>query len=880
MEIASKYNPANTEDKWYAQWMEQDLFSSTPDDREAFTIVIPPPNVTGILHMGHMLNNTIQDVLIRRARMMGKNACWVPGTDHASIATESKVVAKLANEGIKKSDLTRDEFLKHAFEWKDKHGGLILQQLQKLGASCDWNRTNFTMDEGYSEHVINAFIDLYNKGKIYRGTRMINWDPAAQTALSDEEVIHSEEQSKLYYLRYKIAGSEEHLIIATTRPETLLGDTAICVNPNDPRFQHLKGKKAIVPLVNREIPVIFDEYVDMEFGTGCLKVTPAHDMNDHELGKKHKLQVIDILDATGKLNENAQVLIGEDRFVARKKIVPMLEEIQALEKMEDYTNKVGRSERSNAVVEPRLSMQWFCGMDEMAKPALENVMNDTIQFFPENSKNTYRHWMENIREWCISRQLWWGHQIPAFYFGPDTNDFVVAKTAEEALPLAIERTRNSKLTIADLKQEEDVLDTWFSSWLWPIGVFDEKELDYYYPGETIVTGPDIMFFWIARMIMAGYEYKDERPFKTVYYTGLIRDGQGRKMSKSLGNSPDALELIKRFGADGVRAGLLLTSAAGSDLKFPSIENKDGSFDFPLCEQGRNFNNKVWNAMRLVKGWEIEDKECPEASELAYTWFENKLNDSIITINDHFEKYRISDALMCIYKLIWDDFCAQYLEIIKPAYLSPIDRISYDRTVSFFERLMKLAHPFMPFISEEIWHLLGNRDEKDSIMQTSWPTANADAVNAETLKAFDHVFQAVTQVRSVRSSKGMSPKTVLDLYISNGAAVAPLSSVIKKMANIGEFHFDAEKPSQALSFMVGSTEYFIPVEDNINIEEEVAKINEQLKYQQGFLNSVAKKLSNERFVNNAPDKVISIEKQKQADAEAKIKALEEQLAALV
>ncbi len=880
MEIASKYNPANTEDKWYAHWMEQDLFSSTPDDREAFTIVIPPPNVTGILHMGHMLNNTIQDVLIRRARMMGKNACWVPGTDHASIATESKVVAKLANEGIKKSDLTRDEFLKHAFEWKDKHGGLILQQLKKLGASCDWNRTNFTMDEGYSEHVINAFIDLYNKGKIYRGTRMINWDPAAQTALSDEEVIHSEEQSKLYYLRYRIAGSDEHLSIATTRPETLLGDTAICVNPNDPRFQHLKGKNAIVPLVNREIPIIFDEYVDMEFGTGCLKVTPAHDMNDHELGKKHKLQVIDILDATGKLNENAQVLIGEDRFVARKKIVPMLEEIQALEKMEDYTNKVGRSERSNAVIEPRLSMQWFCGMDEMAKPALENVMNDTIQFFPENSKNTYRHWMENIREWCISRQLWWGHQIPAFYYGPDTNDFVVAKTAEEALPLAIERTGNSALTVANLKQEEDVLDTWFSSWLWPIGVFDEKELDYYYPGETIVTGPDIMFFWIARMIMAGYEYKQERPFKTVYFTGLIRDGLGRKMSKSLGNSPDALELIKRYGADGVRAGLLLTSAAGLDLKFPSIENKDGSFDFPLCEQGRNFNNKVWNAMRLVKGWEIENKTCPEASELAFQWFENKLNESIITINDHFDKYRISDALMCIYKLIWDDFCAQYLEIVKPPFGDAIDRISYDRTVTFFERLMKLAHPFMPFISEEIWHLLGDRGEKASIMQRTWPTANTDAVDMDTLKTFDHVFQAVTQIRSVRSSKGMSPKTVLDLYISNGDKIAGLSSVIKKMANIGEFHFNEEKPSQALSFMVGSTEYFIPVEDNINIEEEVAKINEQLKYQQGFLISVAKKLSNERFVNNAPEKVIAIEKQKQADAEAKIKALEDQLAALV
>lgn len=880
MEIASKYNPVNTEDKWYDYWMKQDLFRSTPDDREAFTIVIPPPNVTGVLHMGHMLNNTIQDVLIRRARMMGKNACWVPGTDHASIATESKVVAKLANEGIKKSDLTREDFLKHAFEWKDKHGGLILKQLKKLGASCDWERTDFTMDPGYSKHVINAFIDLYNKGKIYRGTRMINWDPAAQTALSDEEVIHSEEQSKLYYIRYQIAGSDEYLIIATTRPETLLGDTAICVNPNDERFQHLKDKKAIVPIVNREIPIIFDDYVDMEFGTGCLKVTPAHDMNDHELGKKHKLQVIDILDATGKLNENAQVLIGEDRFDARKKIIPMLQEIKALEKMEDYTNKVGRSERSNAVVEPRLSMQWFCDMEEMAKPALENVLNDTIQFFPENSKNTYRHWMENIREWCISRQLWWGHQIPAYYYGPDTNDFVVADNIEDAVKLAIEVTGNTSLTTSDLKQDEDVLDTWFSSWLWPIGVFEQEELDYYYPGETIVTGPDIMFFWIARMIMAGYEYKNERPFKTVYYTGLIRDGLGRKMSKSLGNSPDALELIERYGADGVRAGLLLTSAAGSDLKFPSVENKDGSIDFPLCEQGRNFNNKVWNAMRLVKGWEIEDKAAPEASELAYNWFENKLNESIIIINDHFSKYRISDALMSIYKLIWDDFCGQYLELVKPEYLKPIDRISYNRTVSLFEKLMQLAHPFMPFITEEIWHLLNERDKNATIMLTEWPTADESKVNESELKRFEHIFQVNTQVRSIRSSKGMSPKTVLDLYISNGTSIQDLAAAIQKLANVGECHFDVEKPAQSLSFLVGSTEYFVPVEDNINVEEEVAKLKEQLNYQQGFLNSVSKKLSNERFVNNAPEKVVAIEKQKQADAEAKIKALEEQLAALI
>ena len=880
MEIASKYNPANTEDKWYAYWMERDLFRSTPDDREAFTIVIPPPNVTGVLHMGHMLNNTIQDVLIRRARMMGKNACWVPGTDHASIATESKVVAKLAKEGIKKSDLTRDEFLKHAFEWKDKHGGLILQQLKKLGASCDWERTDFTMDEGYSQHVINAFIDLYRKGKIYRGTRMINWDPVAQTALSDEEVIHSEEQSKLYHIRYQIAGSEEYLIIATTRPETLLGDTAICVNPNDERFKHLADKKAIVPIVNREIPIIFDEYVDMEFGTGCLKVTPAHDMNDHELGKKHKLEVVDILDATGKLNENAQVLIGEDRFDARKKIIPMLEEINALEKVEDYTNKVGRSERTNAVVEPRLSMQWFCDMEEMAKPALENVMNDTIQFFPENSKNTYRHWMENIREWCISRQLWWGHRIPAYYYGAGTNDFVVANTIEEAVELAKEASGNNNLTATDLKQDEDVLDTWFSSWLWPIGVFEEAELDYYYPGETIVTGPDIMFFWIARMIMAGYEYKQERPFKTVYYTGLIRDGQGRKMSKSLGNSPDALELIARYGADGVRAGLLLTSAAGSDLKFPSKKNDKGGIDYPLCEQGSQFNNKVWNALRLVKGWEIEDKNAPEASKLAFEWFENKLNDSIVTINDHFSKYRISDALMCIYKLIWDDFCSTYLELVKPPYLEAIDQYSYDRTVVFFEKLMQLAHPFMPFISEEVWHLLNERGENETILLTEWPTADTSMINESELKRFDHIFQVVSQVRSIRSSKGMSPKTVLDLYISNGKNIQDLSAAIQKLANVGACHFDTEKPSQALSFLVGSTEYFVPVEENINIEEEVAKLQEQLNYQQGFLNTVMKKLGNERFVNNAPEKVVAVEKQKQADAEAKIKALEEQLAALI
>ncbi|MCT4665308.1 MAG: valine--tRNA ligase [Flavobacteriales bacterium] len=877
MELASKYSPNEIENKWYAFWMDQKIFESKPDHREAFTIVIPPPNVTGVLHMGHMLNNTIQDVLIRRARMMGKNACWVPGTDHASIATESKVVAKLASEGIDKKDLTREEFLKHAFEWKDKHGGIILEQLKKLGASCDWSRTTFTMDEDYSEHVIHAFIDLYNKGKIYRGTRMVNWDPKALTALSDEEVIYSEENSKLYHIKYAIEGSEEFLTIATTRPETLLGDTAICINPNDERYQHLKGKKAIVPLVNRVIPIIEDEYVDMEFGTGCLKVTPAHDLNDYDLGKKHQLETINILTEDGKLNKNAQLFVGQDRFEARKSIAKELENQGILLKAEDYQNKVGRSERSNAVVEPRLSMQWFCSMKEMAEPALKNVLDDTIKFHPENTKNTYRHWMENIKDWCISRQLWWGHQIPAFYYGEGENDFVVAKTIEEALPLAQEKTGNTALTTADLKQDEDALDTWFSSWLWPMGVFSKEELDYYYPGETIVTGPDIIFFWIARMIMAGYEYKDEKPFKNVYFTGLIRDGLGRKMSKSLGNSPDALGLIERYGADGVRAGLLLTSAAGNDLKFESVDNKDGSVDYPLCEQGRNFNNKLWNALRLTKMWESEEKETPASNEIAIQWFGNKLAEITAFVNKNFDNYRVSDALKSLYKLIWNDFCSQYLEAIKPAYGDSIDQATLDKTTYFFEELMKLLHPFMPFISEEIWHKLGSQKEGKTIMEEAW--ADHQEFDEQNIKDLEHIFQINTQVRAMRASKGISPRESMEVFATHADFVKPYAALVQKLANVSQIHFDAEKPQQAFSFRIDGSEYFIPANENINVEEELKKLQDELKRTQGSLNGVLKKLSNERFMANAPEKVVILEKKKKSDMETKIQALQEQIAGL-
>ncbi|MGB0999186.1 MAG: valine--tRNA ligase [Flavobacteriales bacterium] len=874
MELEAQYNAKTIEGKWYEFWTEHKLFESKPNEKEAFTIVIPPPNVTGVLHMGHMLNNTIQDVLIRRARMMGKNACWVPGTDHASIATESKVVAKLAKEGIKKSDLTRAEFLDHAFEWKDKHGGIILEQLKKLGASCDWSRTSFTMDPDYSKEVINTFVDLYNKGYIYRGTRMVNWDPAALTALSDEEVIHTEEQSKLYYIKYKIENSTDFVEIATTRPETLLGDTAVCIHPEDERFTHLNGKKAIVPLINRSIPIIEDTYVDIEFGTGCLKVTPAHDLNDYELGKTHNLEQINILNADGTLNADAQLFVGLDRFEAREQIVEALKEAGLLIKIEDIENKVGRSERSNAVVEPRLSMQWFCAMEKLAKPALENVMNNTIQFHPENQKNTYRHWMENIKDWCISRQLWWGHQIPAFYYGTAENDFVVANTKEEALELAKAKSGNSELKLNQLCQDEDALDTWFSSWLWPMAVFGKDEQDYYYPGEAIVTGPDIIFFWIARMIMAGYEYKKELPFKHVYFTGLIRDGLGRKMSKSLGNSPDALELIERYGADGVRSGLLLTSAAGNDLKFESQTKDDGEVVYPLCEQGRNFNTKLWNALRLTKSWEVADKDLPISSKIAIEWFEAQLNDIVLKVNGLFDEFKISEALMEIYKLIWNDFCSLYLESIKPNYQDSIDKQTYQQTLSFFDRLMEVLHPFMPFISEEIWHNLSDGREEKSIMSSEW--MKGEKANPEFLKAMDHAFQVVSNIRSVRAQKGISPREKLKCFAIGARSIEAYAPLIIKLAQLSEIEFTNEKPKQAFSFRIESCQYFIPAQGNINIEEELAKLNEELKRTQNSLKGVQKKLANERFVANAPEQVVATEKKKQQDMEAKLSALETQI----
>ena len=880
MEIPKKYNPSETESKWYDYWMEHKMFESTPDDREAYTIVIPPPNVTGVLHMGHMLNNTIQDVLIRKARMEGKNACWVPGTDHASIATESKVVAKLAKEGISKDSLSREDFLKHAFEWKDEYGGIILGQLQKLGASCDWSRTNFTMDETYSKDVIATFVDLFNKGKIYRGYRMINWDPKAKTALSDEEVIHTEEQSMLYHVSYKIEGTEDVLVIATTRPETILGDSAICVNPNDERYQHLKGKRAIVPMVNRSIPIIFDDYVDVEFGTGCLKVTPAHDTNDYELGKKHDLEIIDILNDDGSLSEAAQFYIGEDRFEVRKKIAKDLEKSGHLIKSESYVNKVGRSERTNAVIEPKLSMQWYCSMKEMAAPALSNVMDDTIRFYPENSKNTYRHWMDNIRDWCISRQLWWGHRIPAYYYGPATEDFVVANTAEEALEMAKAKTGNTALQLSDLKQDEDVLDTWFSSWLWPISVFTEEEQQYYYPTETIVTGPDIMFFWIARMIMAGYEYKNEAPFKHVYYTGLIRDKQGRKMSKSLGNSPDALKLIDRYGADGVRSGLLLTSAAGNDLKFQSEKGTNGETTYPQCEQGRNFGTKLWSALNLVKMWSVDESlEQPTSSKVAVEWFKANLNQKINEINSNFERYRISDALMGVYKLVWDDFCSAYLEMIKPAYQQPIDAKTLKATIELFEEQLQLLHPFMPFITEEIWQLLGEREEASSIMFSKWPVASE--VDTTILEQYDLAAETIQNIRKIRKEKNIAHKVALQLVINEHVSIdKTFDTIIRKMTNLESVSYGKEEVQGAFSFRVKANEFYIPVAaGGVDVSEEIARLEKELKHQQGFLTGVMKKLSNERFVSSAPEKVVAIERKKQSDAVAKISTIQKQLAGL-
>jgi valyl-tRNA synthetase len=876
MSIASKYDPSNTEAKWYEYWMEHKLFASKIDpNKEPYTIVIPPPNVTGVLHMGHMLNNTIQDVLIRRARMQGKNACWVPGTDHASIATETKVVQLLKEKGIEKKDLSREEFLKHAWEWKEKYGGIILEQLKKLGASCDWDRTAFTMDEGLSDAVISVFVDLYKKGKIYRGIRMVNWDPKGQTALSDDEVITKEIASKLYYIQYQIEGSQgQFLTIATTRPETIMADVAICINPNDPRFNHLKGKKAIIPLINRAIPIIEDEYVDMEFGTGCLKVTPAHDINDYELGIKHKLEVIDILNDDGTLNEKAQILVGEDRFIARKKIAKLLEEVGQLEKVEDYKSNVGHSERTDAVIEPKLSLQWFLKMDEITKPAFSSVMEDLIQLHPPKFKNMYRVWMENVRDWCISRQLWWGHQIPAYHL--PNGEFVVAKTKEEALKIA-QTEYDSSYTLDDLKQDEDVLDTWFSSWLWPISVFDtdifttgkpNEELKYYYPTNDLVTAPEILFFWVARMIIAGYEYMGEKPFKNVYLTGIVRDKLGRKMSKSLGNSPDPLELIAQYGADGVRTGMLFSSPAGNDLPY----------DDKLVEQGRNFANKIWNAFRLVKGWEIDSNLDGAANTSSIHWFENRFNQALAEINDHFEKFRISDALMATYKLVWGDFCSWYLEMIKPEYQKPIDQATYNKTIEIFEDILKILHPFMPFISEEIWHQIQGRKVEESLILAKWPEAKP--FDSKITEEANQVFEVVSQVRNLRASKGMSPKEALDLTINTKRPelYQRFESVLVKLANLSSLNF-AAKVENAMSFVVKADECFVPMGDSINVEEEKANLQKELEYTKGFLNSVMKKLSNERFVAGAPAQVVENEKKKQADAEAKIKALEESLAKL-
>jgi len=874
MDIPSKYNSQEVEDKWYANWLKNEHFKSTPDEREAYTIVIPPPNVTGVLHMGHMLNNTIQDVLVRRARLLGKNACWVPGTDHASIATEAKVVAKLKEDGIDKNDLTRDEFLVHAWEWTHKHGGIILEQLKKLGASCDWDRTKFTMDDDLSQSVSKTFVDLYEKGLIYRGYRMVNWDPSAQTTLSDEEVIHIEEEGKLYYLKYKIEGSEDTLMIATTRPETIFGDTAICINPNDERFSHLKGKKAIVPIVGRAIPIIEDEYVDVEFGTGCLKITPAHDPNDKVIGETHKLEVIDIFNDDASLNSFGLHYEGKDRFVVRDEIVKELKENGSLEKIEIHTHKVGTSERTKAVIEPKVSVQWFLSMEKLAKPALDHVMNDDIQFHPAKFKNSYRNWMENVRDWNISRQLWWGHQIPAFFYGEGMNDFVVAETAEKALPLAQEKTGNASLTVAELRQESDALDTWFSSWLWPISVFDginnpdNEEINYYYPTNDLVTAPEIMFFWVARMIIAGYEYKGELPFKNVYYTGIVRDKQGRKMSKSLGNSPDPIKLIHKYGADGVRVGMLLSSPAGNDLPF----------DESLCETGRNFTTKIWNAFKLTNMWEVADIAQPESSKIALEWFDNKLNKTLEDINASYDKFRISEALMSTYKLVYDDFCGWLLEMVKPAYQQPIDKTTYDNLIALFEKVLVVMHPFTPFVSEEIWHLLTKKGENETINYEKWPEIIKTDENV--LSEFDVAAEVISGIRIVRKDNNLAQKNAIELLVKKGENYSnTFDSVIQKMGNVSNFDFVTEKQENSFSFIVKGNEFFIPFGDTIDVEAEKAKLKEELKYTQGFLNTVMKKLSNERFVAGAPEQVVSNEKAKQQDAEQKIAILEEKLKGL-
>jgi valyl-tRNA synthetase len=877
MTIPSKYDARLVEDKWYNYWIQHNYFHSTPDEREPYTIVIPPPNVTGVLHMGHMLNNTIQDVLIRRARLLGKNACWVPGTDHASIATEAKVVAKLKEQGIKKSDLTREEFLQHAFDWKNEYGGIILEQLKKLGASCDWERTAFTMDPEMSESVIKVFVDLYNKGLIYRGYRMVNWDPEAKTTLSDEEVIYEEKQGNLYYLQYKIEDSEETLTIATTRPETIFGDTAICINPNDERFTHLKGKKAIVPLCNRVIPIIEDEYVDIEFGTGCLKVTPAHDENDKVLGDKHNLEVIDIFNDDASLNSYGLHYQGKDRFVARKEIAKELEEKGILLKTEQHTNKVGTSERTKAVIEPRLSDQWFLKMTDLVKPAIDAVLGDDteINLVPKKFENTYRHWMENIRDWNISRQLWWGQQIPAYYFGDGKEDFVVAENIDKALALAIQKTNNKQLTTNDLKQDDDALDTWFSSWLWPMSVFDgirnpeNEEIKYYYPTNDLVTGPDILFFWVARMIIAGYEYKGEKPFQNVYLTGLVRDKQRRKMSKSLGNSPDALKLIEEFGADGVRVGLLLSAPAGNDILF----------DEELCQQGKGFANKIWNAFRLIKGWEIgKSLAQPETAKIGLAWYEAKFQKALAEIEDHFSKYRLSDALMTIYKLIMDDFSSWLLEIVKPAYQQPIDRNTFNAVIEILENNLKVLHPFMPFLTEEIWQHITERSPEEALIIAKYPKIKE--FNQQIITDFDFATAVVSGLRTVRKEKNISFKDTIELFVIDAEENAKeFDTVIQKLTNTSTINYVAEKVDGA-SFRVKSNEYFVPISAaNIDVEAEVKKLNAELKRAEGFLFGIQKKLSNERFVSNAPEKVIALERKKEADTLAKIETIKSSLKSL-
>ncbi|MFJ1433626.1 valine--tRNA ligase [Capnocytophaga canimorsus] len=872
MEIPSKYLPNSVEAKWYEYWMKHNFFHSTPDERTPYTIVIPPPNVTGILHMGHMLNNTIQDVLIRRARLKGFNACWVPGTDHASIATEAKVVAKLKEQGIDKANLTREEFLKHAWNWTHQYGGVILEQLKKLGCSCDWDRTKFTLDDDLYASVIKVFVDLYNKGYIYRGYRMVNWDPEAKTTLSDEEVIYKEQNGKLFYLKYKIEGSEEFLMVATTRPETIFGDIAVCINPNDECYKHLKGKKVIVPIVNRIVPIIEDEYVDIEFGTGALKITPAHDKNDYEIGERHKLEIIDAFTDDAKLNHHGLHYEGKDRFVVRKEIVKELEAKDLLLKTEDYLNKVGTSERTGAVIEQRPLDQWFLKMEDLVKPAISGVLeSEEINFFPKRYENTYRHWMENIRDWNISRQLWWGQQIPAYYYGSGKEDFVVAETKEKALELAKAKSNNYSLTTNDLKQDEDALDTWFSSWLWPMSVFggildpENEEYNYYYPTNDLVTGPDIIFFWVARMIMAGYEFKGKKPFTNVYFTGIVRDKQGRKMSKQLGNSPDALKLIDDFGADGVRVGLLLSSAAGNDLLF----------DEALCQQGSGFANKIWNAFRLVKGWEISEANQPENNRIAIEWYRNKFQKVLAETEDDFAKYRISDALMKIYKLVWDDFCSWLLEMVKPAYGQPIDQKTFTEIIAIFEDNLKLLHPFMPFITEEIWQHITERKPQEALVVAKYPEITS--FDEQILAEFETAAEVISGIRTVRKEKNIPFKEEMPLSVLNNEQTATTFDVIiAKLGNLSELKYVSQKVEGAISFRVKSNEYFIPMQGNINVEEEIKKLEEELKYTQGFLASVEKKLSNEKFVSSAPEKVVEMERKKLSDALAKIETIQQSL----